>query len=370
MSHFSTLFDFLSPVNIHLLSEDEGYSNEQIGKLIRVYDDRLPDITEAEIVLVGCGEERGAGSEREINLAPDAIRAEFYRLFHWHKDVPIADLGNIRPGASLPDTLAALRTVISELTELGKTVVILGGSHDLTLAQYYAYAGRNEIVEATCVDARINLSIESPLRSENFLMEMLTGEPNFIRHYNHIAFQSYYAHPDMLETMDKLRFDCYRVGRVKEHIEEMEPVIRNSRLFSFDIAALAHAYAPASSSPNGLTGEDACMLLQYAGLSREVNTVGIYGFSPSKDKEGLTAKQISQMLWYLLDGRSRCRQEALLNARRHSSNFPSPSAKLTPFFYKAGKPAAGGCSCRIKTSLPVPKKITSPPAETKSPNAG
>ena len=71
-------------------------------------------------------------------------------------------------------------------------------------------------------------------------MDLLTGEPNFIRHYNHIAFQSYYVHPRMLETMDKLHFDCYRVGSVKENIDEMEPVIRNSNLFSFDISAIAN----------------------------------------------------------------------------------------------------------------------------------
>ena len=39
---------------------------------------------------------------------------------------------------------------------------------------------------------------------QNFFMEMLTGEPNYIRHYNHVAFQSYFVHPHMLETMDKL----------------------------------------------------------------------------------------------------------------------------------------------------------------------
>ena len=73
---------------------------------------------------------------------------------------------------------------------------------------------------------------------------MLTGEPNFIRHYNHIGFQSYYIHPKMLETLDKLRFDCFRVGHVKETIEEMEPVLRNSQMLSVDISAIASGYVP------------------------------------------------------------------------------------------------------------------------------
>jgi arginase family enzyme len=158
--------------------------------------------------------------------------------------------------------------VIKELVEMGKTVVIIGGSHDLTLAQYHSYTDKKLIIEAACVDALINLDMDNQLRNGNFLMEMLTGEPNFIRHYNHIAFQSYYVHPHILETMDKLRFDCFRVGHVKQNIEEMEPVIRNCSLFSFDMSAFAHAYAPGSAfSPNGLNGEEACILMRYAGLS-------------------------------------------------------------------------------------------------------
>src|SRR5206468_8173633 len=129
--------------------------------------------------------------------------------------------------------------------------------------------------EVSCIDALIDLVLDSPFRHENFLMEMLTGEPNYVRHYNHIGFQSYFVHPRMLETMDKLRFDCFRVGNVKETIDEMEPVIRNSHLFSFDITAIANTYAPANFiSPNGFNGEEAAVLMRYAGMSPNVNSIG------------------------------------------------------------------------------------------------
>jgi formiminoglutamase len=217
-------------------------------------------------------------------------------------------------------------------------VVVLGGSHDLTLAQYYAYADKKNIVEATCVDALIDLDIHSLDRSDNFLMEMLTGEPNYIHHYNHIGFQSYYVHPHMLETMDKLRFDCFRLGSVKENIEEMEPVIRNSHLFSFDISAIAHAYAPANSlSPNGFTGEEAAMLMRYAGLSHNVNTVGIYGYTPAKDRDQLTARQISHMLWYLIDGRSKGKREASLSQRDFFIEYRTAFAEVETTFLQSKK---------------------------------
>ena len=52
----------------------------------------------------------------------------------------------------------------------------------------------------------------------------------------------------------------------------MEPVIRNTQLFSFDISAIANAYAPANQlSPNGFNGEEACVLMRYAGMSPNVN---------------------------------------------------------------------------------------------------
>jgi hypothetical protein len=142
----------------------------------------------------------------------------------------------------------------------------------------------------------------------------------------------------MLETLDKLRFDCYRVGSVKESIDEMEPVIRNSNLFSFDISAIANAYAPASNvSPNGLNGEEACVLLRYAGMSPNVNTVGIYGYNPQQDKDELTAKQISQMLWYLLDGRSRGRREAILDERDSFNEYHMAFAEVDTIFLQSKK---------------------------------
>jgi formiminoglutamase len=330
--------DFLEPINPAMLSDDEGYKDGQIGKSIMIHEEHLPELDEADIVLVGCDEERGRSFADVNGKSPGSIRAEFYRMFYWHQDMRIADLGNIRNGASLNDTYAALKTVVGELVSIGKTVIILGGSHDLTLAQYQVYANHRRIIEAVCVDALIDLDMSSLHKSDNFLMEMLADEPNFIRHYNHIGFQSYYVHPHMLETMDKLRFDCFRVGHVKESIEEMEPVIRNSQMFSFDISAIAAAYAPANTvTPNGFTGEEACVLMRFAGLSPNITTVGIYGYLPDRDMHQLTAKQISQMLWYFIDGRSRGKREASLEEKDSFNEFHTAFAEVETTFLQSKK---------------------------------
>jgi formiminoglutamase len=334
---FESIVDFLDPVNLGMVSNDTGYKEGQIGKVIKVYEDEFPDLDNVDIVLVGCGEQRGAAL-LQPGTAADIIRNEFYNLYYWHQDIRLADIGNVKIGKANTDTYAALKVVLHEMMLEGKTVIVLGGSHDLTLSQYYAFADEKRQVDAVGVDAVIDINIDSPFRSDNFLMELLTADPNYMRHYNHIAFQSYFVHPRMLETMDKLRFDCFRVGTVKEHIDEMEPVIRNCQIFSFDISALAHAFAPANSiTPNGLNGEEACTLMQYAGMSSNMQSVGIYSYRPEKDVEQLTAKQISQMLWYFMDGRSRGSREAVIDERESFNEFHTAFAEVETTFLQSKK---------------------------------
>jgi hypothetical protein len=142
----------------------------------------------------------------------------------------------------------------------------------------------------------------------------------------------------MLETIDKLRFDCYRVGKVKEHIEEMEPAIRNSHLFSFDIAAIQHSHAPCNQlTPNGFTGEEACALMQYAGMSANVSTIGIYGYVPRKDVHSLTAKQISHMLWYLIEGIYKSKYEAAFEDKSNFNEFHLTFAEMETVFLQSRK---------------------------------
>lgn len=330
------LTDFLIPINVAELNDDEGYTDGQFAKHVKIHEDELPDLEGIDIVIVGVLETRGDSFLQKTNYAANCIRKQLYQLNYWHEDIRIADIGNVKTGAGINDSYAAAKTVIDALIQLDKTVVLIGGSHDMTLAQYYAYRDKNKQVEITCIDAMIDLRGESPVRSESFLMDLLTGEPNMVKHYNHIAFQSYFVHPRMLETMDKLRFDCYRAGTVSENIEEMEPIMRNTHMLSFDISAIKYSDAPANKiCPNGLTGIEACMLTRYAGMSQQLNSIGLYGYDPDKDVDELTARQISQMLWYFIDGRSRRKREAQIEERNLFNEYHTAFAEIDTVFLQS-----------------------------------
>jgi formiminoglutamase len=294
-----------------------NYEPMQWGANIKCATRQGFDWEEADIVIVGCGEMRGTKGSIANSDSPDAVRAELYKMYYWHSAVKIADAGNIMHGATIGDTKAALLTVLQEIHAAGKIAIVLGGSHDLTLQQYEVFKKAQQMAVVSVADMLIDLDETEDVTSGSFLLDMLTGTPNFVSHYSHMAFQSYYAHPRMLETLDKLRFDFYRLGKVRESIDDMEPVLRTSNMFSFDLSAVRYSDAPANihGSPNGLNGEEACMLTRYAGMSEVLSSIGIYGYNDTDDSYGMTARLVSQMIWYFVDGYLVRKTEAKLTER-------------------------------------------------------
>lgn len=308
LSHFFASKHFIETKGTHI------YQPLQWGANLQYATQDILDWEDAEIVIIGCGEQRGEDEGLGYSNGPDAIREELYKLYSWHPAVKITDAGNIREGATIADTRAALRTVLYELQQAGKTVIVLGGSHDLTMQQYEAFRRSQKMIHATVADMLVDLDETEALTSRSFLMEMLTAQPNFITHYNHVGFQSYYTHPKMLETLDKLRFDFFRLGKVREHFEDVEPVLRNSNLFSFDISAIRYSDAPVNinGSPNGFTGDEACILTRYAGMGTHLTSFGLYGYDPAHDTNKMTARLLAQMIWYFVDGYQVRKNEAEL----------------------------------------------------------
>jgi len=332
----AAISDFLEPISREAIFADEPIADRQLGYYISTFETEFPDLQSADLVLIGCSEMRGALPAAGASSAPDLIRKQLYRLFHWHTNVKVADIGNLKTGARLQDSYAALSSVTKELIEAGKKVLIMGGSHDNTLAQYQAYGALDRIIDATVIDARIDMNMEGILPEENFLVEMFTGVPNFLRHFTHIGFQSFFTHPDMLEMIDRLRFDCFRLGKVKESIELMEPMIRKSDLVSFDISAIQHAHAPSNRlTPNGFSGEEACTLMQYAGMSNICSSIGIYGYFPEWDVHQMTARQIAQMIWYLIDGIRTGKEEAKLDSWHDFNVFNLVFAEINTVFLQS-----------------------------------
>jgi arginase family enzyme len=325
-----SIYDFLVPVDFGVLNEDEDYKEGQIGYNL-IQDN---DVETANLVLVGCDEYRGQGIKAPQGGA-EAIRRQFFRLYHWHNDIRIADVGNVMVGEKLHDSYAALQAVVEDLLKIGKKVLVLGGSHDNSLAIYRAFAAKKMLIEATVIDALVDIDRDARLAADNFLLEMLTSEPNFVKQFNLLGFQSYFNAPNLLEAIDKLRFDCVRVGRVQERMEDTEPIIRGSHMLSFDIKSMANAYAPVNTlSPNGFTGQELCKLMQYAGMSSTMEIAHIAGFGKD-DALALTSMQMAHLCWYFMDGIHKMLHEATLEDRTGFNEFHTLCAEVDTLFLQS-----------------------------------
>ena len=267
-TNYHGIFDFIAPIHpAHTM--DLPLTEQHIGKNIMFATKEKPDIDDAQVVIIGCGEFRNQYPKNEYSNGPDTIREAFYQSYYWHHDIKIADLGNILEGATPADTYAALLTVLKEPHDLDKEVIVLGGSHDITIQQYKVYKQKEEVIDVCVLDMLADLDSTSNLKYENHLMETLTTTPNYVRNFSLIGFQSYYVNPNVIETLDRFGFDCLRVGKAREKMNEIEPMLRQSAICSIDINAIRFSDAPANrtGSPNGFYGDEMCKITRYAGMS-------------------------------------------------------------------------------------------------------
>jgi arginase family enzyme len=313
------------------------YTSSQLGSNIKIVSVTKPSLDGIDIVLVGCGELRGQAANAAYSHAPDIIREELYKLHYWHKTITIGDIGNIVEGQTLNDTRSALKIVLQELHALGKKVIVLGGSHDLTLQQYEVFKDNNEIIDFSVIDMLADINEHDGISYDNYLMNALTASPNYVRHFNLIGFQSYFVNPTLIETLDKLRFDCIRVGKARENLELLEPVFRGTHLLSIDINAVRYSDAPANKlcSPNGFYGDEMCALTRFAGMSNTMSSLGIYGYMPEVDNACITAKLIAQMIWYYIDGVHVALTEADINDKDQFMEYHISFTDVNTFFIKS-----------------------------------
>ena len=149
------------------------------------------------------------------------IREKFFALKVADYPYSIVDLGNLRVGETLADTYAAVTTIMVELMKEGVLPVLLGGSQDLTFAQYVAYQKLEETVNIASVDASFDRgSTEEKINSNSFLGKIVLHEPNFLFNFSNIGYQTYFVGHDQIELMERLFFDAYRLGQVRADMEE------------------------------------------------------------------------------------------------------------------------------------------------------
>lgn len=298
---------YFDPIQLKGYHYAEKTRRKLIGDVIKAYiePNNFPSLEEADLAIIGVGEDRNSLFNNGCGLAPDSIRRELYKLFQGNFNLKLVDLGNVIQGNTIEDTYFALTAILVELLERNILPVILGGSQDLTFANYKAYEKLGRIINIAAVDSQFDLGHSGEkLDARSFMSHIILQQPNYLFNYTNIGFQTYFVDQQAITLMKNLYFDTYRLGMVRSNMEEVEPMVRNADMLSVDIGSVRASDAPGNgnASPNGFYGEEICQIMRYAGLSDKLTSLGLYEINPRLDRQSQTAQLAAQMIWYFIDG--------------------------------------------------------------------
>ena len=258
----------------------------QFGRKIALYTEGSNlDLKTTQVAIVGIGDDA------------DDVRAQLYRLScPFSATVAVADLGNLRK-----QEMSFIIPFLSELLQGGIVPIVIGYVEDFTLAQFQAFHQKKNSVSLTLIDERIRYAPQ--VKTDNYFLHQIMSSSHLFN-LSVVGYQAHFSDPSVISIFETKSFELVRLGKTRAALEDVEPIIRDADLVSFNLAALKLSDAPAQldGSPSGLTAEEACQLSRYAGMSDKLTSFGIYGFRRSLDRDALTAQVVAQMIWYFIDG--------------------------------------------------------------------
>jgi hypothetical protein len=309
-------FNFLSPVDELLLSHVNLNSSLILGNRINIYSDvsSPPELTNIDIALIGVNEYRNCENSLDEKFSLNEIRKFFYNLYPGNWNVNIADLGDLILGKTVFDTYQALQSVVSILLQNKIIPIIIGGTQDLTYANYRSYDFLEKTVNIVNIDSNFDLGDSSkPIKNNSFLGKIILDKPHNLFNYSVLGYQTYFNSQEEIDLMDNLYFEAYRLGELNSNIQNVEPILRDANIVTLDLKSIRSSEVSSKQkfSPNGFDGKEICAVSRYAGISNKVTSFGIYEYIPSFQDEA-TEMLISQILWYFIEG---------VNCRVSDNNF-------------------------------------------------
>ena len=298
-------FSFLSPVQDRLVDQIELLHGQAIGKKLDIHTSKSsPELKGVKIAIVGVLESRNSvdyiGEEFQII----EVRKAFYKLFPGNWLHPMADLGDIQRGNTVEDTYFALSQVVSSLVNANIVPVIIGGSQDLTYANYRAYDKISSMVNIVNIDKSFDLGDSSkPINNGSYLGKIILEKPYNLFNYTAIGFQTYFNSQEEIDLMEKLYFESYRLGDISQSIGLVEPLLRDADIVTLDLNSVKSSEVSFNQkySPNGFNGREICAISRYSGISNKVSSFGIFEYNPSNDDQA-TAMLVAQIIWYFIEG--------------------------------------------------------------------
>jgi formiminoglutamase len=296
---------FLSPSQ----NFDRDQSNFSDSSLIHdvsfFHDEEDWDWSRFKIALLGVEEDRKTKSNHGASQAPDEVRKKLYELTKWDDAPGLIDLGNVKAGNEMDDTFYAVRTICEFLIKKEIIPVIIGGTQDITFANYLAYENLEQTVNLVTVDRQLDFATSHDDDSASgYLNKIVLHKPNYLFNFSNLGHQRYLTEPDLIVLMEKMYFEATRLGEIQGDIRVVEPVVRNADIVSIDMSSVRQSEFPGVSMPsaNGLYGNELAQISRYAGMSDKLTSIGFYEFNPVYDIREQSSGLLAQCIWCFVEG--------------------------------------------------------------------
>lgn len=335
------LADYLDPTDA--LQKSGGVSKDS-STLVNItqfsYGKSFPVINAGDIVILGAPEYRNS-SNASLGSAdsPDLIRSYFYSLACFSPKIKIVDAGNLKATKNLSDSYSAVKDLVDFFLSKETTLIVLGGTQELSFPIYQALANHRKTISASFIDSRLDMGNNDGDYSsigylQNFIDEPLTKLFNI----SLVGYQGYMVDSKKIDILTKHHHETLRLGFVRGNLREVEPTFRDSDFVSLDIGAIRHSDSPGNiyPSPNGLYAEEACQLARYSGLSDKTCCFGIFEYHSKVDNSFQSAHLSAQLVWHFIEAYSQRKGEInnqYNDFKKFIVNSSSPGIEMV--FYKS-----------------------------------
>ena len=302
-----TMFDIF--LNTTRPKQDLFFCKNDVNdvRLGEIASSSFENFESAAVVILGCPQAEGVrrnNGRLGAELAPDAIRSQFYKLTPFGISAKIFDLGDTRIQETLEETHDLHTKIVEQVLRDGKKIIVLGGGNDVSYADGCAVAnvyGRKNWL-ALNIDAHFDVRADQPRNSGTPYRQLLDEQHLKPENLYEIGYQSQAASPVYFDYLKKLGVNLisleeFQVSSLKSQIQEKLSSF-NSQLsifWGFDVDSVRASDAPGVSAPSpiGLTANEFLNLSDLAGTLPQSKIIEFTEVNPNFDIDNRTSKLVA-----------------------------------------------------------------------------
>ena len=308
-TNMSEIFSQTTRPNPDLFFSRHDRNDPRLGDLVRRSEE---DYSSAEIVILGCPQDEGVrrnNGRPGAEMAPSAIREQFYKLTPFNIRKKVFDLGDTKIGPSLEDTHDRHTTVVQQVLRDGKRLIVIGGGNDISYPDGVAMAevfGRENWI-AINVDSHLDVRIAEQRNSGTPYRQLLEEGHLVPDKFFEVGFQTHFCSPVYYEYIRQLGVQRISLELLRSRSEsdvELKEMIKNkfvkhsealNTFFGFDLDVVRCADAPGTSAPSplGLRAGEFIQLVKYAASLANTRMIEFTEVNPKFDVDNCTTRLVA-----------------------------------------------------------------------------